>query len=109
MAVLECSADDLLAQVFLDCGKIMINQDQENQDRCWNKDRKLVDSGSTQKLEVRKEKQFIPGKPLSVSEQTAASHSHPKSVRARQAVRSQLLPRSHYLLPHGSKKTQWTF
>jgi hypothetical protein len=36
----------ILAWVFVDYGSIVINQDQENQDRCWNRDTELVDSGS---------------------------------------------------------------
>lgn len=54
-AIPRHSAGDSLAQAFLDCGSTMINQDSEKQGRCWNRNAELVDSGSTQKLEVRKE------------------------------------------------------
>lgn len=54
-AIPRGSAGDLLAQAFLDCGSTVINQDSENEGRCWDQGAELVDSGNTQKLEVRKE------------------------------------------------------
>lgn len=69
IALPRCSADESLARTLLNCGNGVINQDQENQGRCWSRDAELVDSGSTQKLEIRKEQQFISGKPSSAREQ----------------------------------------